>query len=189
MLRAGNVVIRAGGCAHAILMISICCTGRGEKRSRPPSPSRPERSEPSQDRFGPRSDAVANGRPLPVDDRRVVKRLAVNLLPDAGSAPPRDVKTESGRGNDGPKRSHSPQDAKPDVIKTEWAPPPGLSPDNSRGSSPAMAADTKPPASAVRKTANGSAPAATFSGGAVGRREGSPPPASGASSTSSIWGL
>ena len=161
----------------------LCCAGRGEKRSRPPSPSRPERSETSLDRGGPPVEMVANGRPLP-DDGRSAKRLAVNLLSDVGSQP-RAAAWESERSGDARKRSRSPRDAKlADLDAERETGPPGLSlsPDAGRGplSATKAAAETRPHAAAAGSAANGSAAATKVSGDQLPRPTGKPAPASGA---------
>ncbi len=168
---------------------SDACAGRGEKRSRPPSPSRPERPEPGRDGGGPRADpVVANGRPLP-DDPRGAKRLAVNLLPDnAGRAPARGADRDGDRGRDVSKRSRSPQDAMPAAFGADTAEPPGLSPGSSHGTSPAAAAaQTRPHAAAAAgSSANGNTGAAKGGGSDTGRRGNSPPSAPGVPAASCI---
>ena len=173
-------------CITLHLLTPTRCAGRGEKRSRPPSPSRPDRPDPSTDRGGPRAEPMANGRPLP-DDRRGAKRLAVNLLPEAGSAPPRDADKESDRKNDRPKRSRSPQDARPAEPGASGAGPPGLSPSSSRGPSPAAgAAQTRPRAAAGKNSANGNTATAEVGGGDPAHRGTSPPSASGVPAESAL---
>ena len=139
----------ASGCDDsAVLMASMWCADRGQKRSRPPSPSRLEAVENGRDRDRPRPAAADKAKPA-AEGRQGGQRFAVNLLPEKGAAP-RGAEGEQPRDNEARKRSRSPPPAADaEALAGKVAPrslelgisppPPGLSPEGSIAPLPAAA--------------------------------------------------